>query len=115
MNQKRRRVLHAVLDDLERLRDPIDKEKAINILKTCQKKLDKCMNEEEDALDSLPESFRWSRRYDDMTDNISDLCDASGELDVMIETCQNASAFMYDSVKEDAIKAVNSIKKAIHR
>ncbi len=115
MNQKRRKVLHTVLDGLARLRDPIDKEEAIDILKACQKQVDICTNEEEAALDSLSDSFRWSRRYDDMTDNISDLYDASGELDVMIETCQNASAFLYDSIKEDAIKAVNSIIKAINR
>lgn len=115
MNQKRRNVLHTALDGLARLRDSIDKDKAIDILKTCQQQVDKCANEEEDALDSLPDSFRWSRRYDDMTDNITDLNNASGELDAMIETCQNANVFLYDSIKEDAIKAVNSIIKAINR
>lgn len=115
MNKKRRNVLHAALDDLARLRDPIEKDEAIIILKKVHVKVDKCMNEEEDALDSLPDSFRWSTRYDEMSENISDLCDASGELDTIIETCQQACVFQYDLIKEDTIKTVNLIKRAIDR
>ena len=84
MNKKRRDVLHGALDDLARLRDPIEKEKAIAILKNVQVNVDKCSDEEDNALDSLPDSFRWSARYDDMTENVSDLCNASGELESII-------------------------------
>lgn len=115
MNKKRRNVLHAALDDLARLRDPIEKEEVIAILKKVRVNVDKCMNEEEDAVDSLPDSFRWSTRYDDMTENVSDLCEASGELDTIIETCQQAGVFQYDSIKEDIIKTVNLIKRAIDK
>ena len=115
MNKKRRNVLHAALDDLARLRDPIEKNEVMAILKKVQVNVDKCMNEEEDALDSLPDSFRWSTRYDEMSENVSDLCDASGELDTIIETCQQAGVFQYDSIKEDTIKTVNLIKRAIDR
>ena len=45
MNKRRRNVLHLVLDDLERLRDPvIDKEAALKIIRNAQIKVEQCMD-----------------------------------------------------------------------
>lgn len=115
MNKQRRNVLHAVLDGLARLRDPVQKDEAINILQKAQVDVQKCADEEEEALDNRPEAFQWSAGNDAMTDNISDLTDASGELEVLIDDCQNADDFVYESVKGSVVKTVNKIKQAIHR
>lgn len=115
MNRQRRNALHKVLDDLNHLRDPVDKEEAINIIKKSQIQVEKCCDEEEAALDNRPESFQWSSANDDMTDNISDLSDASSDLEIVLEDCQEMEFFNYDLIKSDIIKIVNAIKKAIHR
>lgn len=115
MNRQRRSVLHAVLDGLARLRDPVDKAEALKILQKAQSDVQKCADEEEEALDNRPESFQWSAANDAMTDNVSDLTDASGDLEVLIENCQSDDKFSYQSVKSDVIKIVNTIKQTIHR
>ena len=48
--------------------------------------------------------FQWSAGNDAMTDNISDLTDASGELEILIDDCQNADDFVYESVKNKGKK-----------
>lgn len=115
MNRQRRSVLHAVLDGLERLRDPVEKAEALKILQQAQFDVQKCADEEEEALDNRPESFQFSAANDAMTDNVSDLNDASGDLEVLIDKCQSVDKFSYQSVKNDVIKIVNTIKQTIHR
>ena len=115
MNRQRRSVLHAVLDGLARLRDPVEKDEALMILQKAQSDVQKCADEEEEALDNRPESLQWSAGNHAMSDNISDLTDASGELEVLIDKCQSADKFSYKSVKGDVIKIVNKIKQTIHR
>lgn len=115
MNKQRRNVLHAVLDGLEKLRDPVEKAEALTILQKAQSDVQRCADEEEEALDNRPESFQWTATNDAMTDNVSDLNDASGELEVLIDQCQSAEKFSYKSAKSDVIKIVNTIKQTIHR
>lgn len=116
MNKRRRNVLHLVLDDLERLRDPvIESEGALEIFQKAQSKIEKCLDEEEEALDNRPESFQWSSDNDDMSENISDLSEANGELEILIEKCREIEAFDYELIKDDVIRIVNMIKRTIHR
>ena len=115
MNKQRRNVLHAILDGLTRLRDPVDKVTALDILNDAQNKIERCVDEEEEALNNRPESFRWSAGNDAMTDNISNLSDANGDLEILIDKCQEADDFRYESVKGDVVKIVNKIKQTIHR
>ena len=115
MNRSRRNVLHAVLDGLAKLRDPVEKEDAIVILRKAQSNVQKCADEEEYALDNRPEAFQFSALNDSMTENISDLNDASAELELLIDQCQSADKFSYNSVKDDVGKIVNMIKGTIHR
>ncbi len=115
MNRQRRNVLHAVLDGLARLRDPVERADALKILQKAQSDVQKCADEEEEALDNRPESFQWSAVNDAMTDNVSDLNGAGGDLEILIDKCRSADKFSYKSVKGDVIKIVNTIKQTIHR
>lgn len=115
MNKQRRTVLNAVLDGLERLRDPVGKEAALNILQDAQDKVEQCADEEEAALDNRPESFRWSAENDAMSDNISDLADACSDLEILIDRCRETDVYDYRLVRGDIINVVNTIKKTIHR
>jgi hypothetical protein len=116
MNKRRRNVLHLVLDDLERLRNPVmDKEVALKIIQDAQIKVEQCMDEEEAALDNRPESFQWSAGNDSLSENISDLSEANDELEILIGQCQEMDTFNYELVRNDVIEIVNTIKRTIHR
>lgn len=115
MNKQRRTVLNSILDGLEKLRDPVDKEIALKILQDAQSQVAQCTDEEEDALENRPESFRWSAGNDMMQDNISDLSDAGSDLEVLIDRCQEMDIYDYGMIKDDIINIVNTIKRTIHR
>lgn len=116
MNKRRRNTLHLVLDDLERLRDPVmDKETALKIIQNAQIKVEQCMDEEETALDNRPESFQWSAGNDALLENISDLSEANDELEIIIGQCQEMDTFNYELVRNNVIGIVNTIKRTIHR
>lgn len=115
MNKRRRNNLHCILDDLEKLRDSIDKAIAIQLIEKSQINLRKVADEEEEALDNRPESFQWSTTNDDMSENISDLNEAADDLEVLAERCQELNMFDYEPIKSDVIKIVTTIKRTIHR
>jgi len=115
MNRERRMVLHSVLDGLARLRDPIDKEEALKILKETQHNVEQCMDDEQDALDNRPESFKWSAGTTDMEDNISDLSDANADLEIALDVCEQQSVFDYEGVRSDVTNAVRTINQVISR
>lgn len=115
MNQSRRKKLHLVLDGLDRLRDPIDKEDALSILNDAQRKVEQCMDEEDDALNNRPESFRFSAANTDLEDNVSDLSDANDELEILVEQCGAMEMFHYDLIKDGILIIVRAINQAISR
>ena len=116
MNGKKRKVLHKVLDELERLKDPImDNATALGILKDSQKKVELIMDEEESDLDSRPENLLWSTVTANMQDNVSDLTDANCNLECVVEDCKNMSEFDYSVIKNDICKIVHSLNLAIYR
>lgn len=115
MNKRRRTFLHSILDDLERLRDPIDKAAALQLIDKAQINVRKIVDEEEEALDNRPESFRWSTASDDMNENISDLNEAADDLEILSDQCQEMDLFNYELIKSGVIKIVTTIKRTIHR
>lgn len=115
MNKRRRTNLHSILDGLNRLRDPIDKATALQIIGNAQINLRKIADEEEEALDNRPESFQWSAANDDMSENISDLNEAADDLEILTEQCQEMDMFNYELIKSGVIKIVTTIKRTIHR
>lgn len=115
MNRSRRKVLHHVLDELERLREPLDIPIATQILHQAQRDTEQMADEEQDSLDNRPESLMWSTTNDDMSQNISDLYDAAGDFEEAMDTCQKMTEYKYNSIKETIIHAVTLIRNSIHR
>ena len=116
MNNTGRKVLHKVLGGLERLRDPImDRETALDILKDAQDKVEKSMDEEEFSIDCIPENLQFSSRADAMRGNLSDLTDASSDLECVVVDCENMEAYSYQLIKSDILKIIRSIELAINR
>lgn len=115
MNKRRRTRLHGVLDDLDKLKNVTDSDTAFQLIQKSQTELRKIADEEEEALDNRPESFRWSTANDDMSENVSDLNMAADDLELMAADCRGRDQFNYESVKGNAIRIVNTIKQTVHR
>lgn len=116
MNRTGRTILFKVLKGLERLRDPImDRKTALEILKDSQDKVEKCMDEEELSIDSVPENLQFSSRAETMREIHSDLIDANGDLECIILDCKTKDSFSYPSIESDLLKAIRAIKFAIYR
>lgn len=115
MNKRRRTSLHGILDNLDQLKNITDSATALQLITKSQSELRKVADEEEEALDNRPESFRWSTANDDMTENVSDLNMAADDLELIADDCQGSDKFDYESVKGNVIRIVNTIKRTVHR
>lgn len=116
MNKKRRYVLQVVIDNLERLRYQINKEEAQQIIQDSIDKIQMCADDEEEAYDNLPESLQYAALGENLSDNVSDLEDAVGDLECVQAVYEDtAGQVSYDAIKSDMISAVNSITEAINR
>lgn len=115
MNKQRRNVLHKVLDGLARLRDPVEKTEAISILNDSIQKVGDIADEEESSLDNLPESLHFSAQYENLSDNVAELFDAQGDLEIAEATCQQMFQYRYEEIRINIVEAVNKIKSVIHK
>lgn len=114
MNRNRRKRLTKVVGSLEKLSDELPRKKIETTLSESQSEVEVIADEEQDALDALPENLALSQRADDMSDNVSDLYDASSDLDTALAEYKDEQK-MYREVKGDVNSAVKSIQKAINR
>ena len=79
MNKDRRKRLMAILTALLGMKALIisGKQEAAKV-RSLADEVEAIADEEQEAVDSLPENLQFSQRADDMNDNISDLYDVSG-------------------------------------
>lgn len=116
MNNKRRKVLTKALKVLAGLREPVmDRETARCIVKDALGKVETCLDEEEAALDARPDCLLWSSVSSNMQENLSDLSDALGDLECVMEDLEAMSEFDYETIKNDIGKAVKAINIVICR
>lgn len=114
MNRNRRKRLTKVVGSLEVLSNELPREKIETTLSKSQQEVELIADEEQDSLDSLPENLAFSQRYDDMSENVSDLTDASCDLDTALSEFKDEGK-QYQEVKGDVNSAVKSIQRAIDR
>lgn len=114
MNRNRRKRLTKVVGSLEVLSDELARDKVENTLSESQQEVELIADEEQDSLDALPENLAFSQRYDDMSENVSDLTDASSDLEVALSEFKDEGK-QYKEVKGDVDSAMKSIQKAIDR
>ena len=108
MNKKRRNVLRKVIAGLMKLRDPIDKKTAMQILKDAQSQVETCMDEEDDCLSGLPENLAWSARSTDMADNVSDL-------EIIIDELDESKKYDYGKIKQSISDSIHTLNSVIYR
>lgn len=114
MNKNRRKRLTKVVVSLGKLSDELPRQKIETTLSDSQNEVEVIADEEQDALDALPENLALSQRADDMSDNISDLCDASADIETAYSEFKEQQK-EYHEVRGDVNSAVKSIQKAIDR
>lgn len=73
MNKNRRKRLNRIVDSLEGLSDELQREEIESTLSDSQQEVEMIADEEQEALDMMPENLAFSQRYEDMSDNVSDL------------------------------------------
>ena len=115
MNKKRRNVLRKVIAGLMKLRDPIDKKTAMQILKDAQSQVETCMDEEDDCLNGLPENLAWSARSTDMADNVSDLGEVSSDLEIIIDELDESKKYDYGKIKQSISDSIHTLNSVIYR
>ena len=115
MNKKRRNVLRKVIAGLMKLRDPIDKKTAMQILKDAQSQVETCMDQEDDCLSGLPENLTWSARSTDMADNVSDLGEVSSDLEIIIDELDESKKYDYGKIKQSISDSIHTLNSVIYR
>ena len=115
MNKKRRNVLRKVIAGLMKLRDPIDKKTAMQILKDAQSQVETCMDEEDGCLSGLPENLAWSARSTDMADNVSDLGEVSSDLEIIIDELDESKKYDYGKIKQSISDSIHTLNSVIYR
>lgn len=116
MNRKRRTVLQIVLDNLERLREPIENSEALSIVEDALKRVENCMDDEQDALDNMPESLQMSAQATDMEDNVNDMSSALCDLECIQTEYDSADVPIgFETIKSDFDSVVNALIDVINR
>lgn len=114
MNKNRRKRLTRVVGSLESLSGELPRLKIETTLSESQTEVEVIADEEQDALDALPENLAFSQQADNMNDNVSDLCDASSDLETALSEFRDEQK-EYSEVEDDVGSAIDSIQNAIDR
>lgn len=112
MNKSRREKLNAIITLLMRLGE-LESDEALSELKKAAAKLEDVYEDEQIALDSLPDNLQYSARADMFNDNIDNLNDAMIDLGLVID--EYAKSGKVDNVQEEISSVINNCTEAIER
>ncbi len=115
MNKSRRKRLTSVVNSLEELSEDTERVKVETTLQESQEEVELIADEEQEAIDMLPENLQFSQRADDMNDNVFDLQDASAELETALAEYQENDRTTFNDIEDSVNSAVGSINNAIDR
>lgn len=82
-------------------------------LKEAAAKLEDVYEDEQIALDSMPDNLQYSARADMFNDNIDNLNDAMIDLGLVID--EYAKSGRFDNVQEEISSVINNCTEAIER
>lgn len=113
MNRNRRKELKYALNEMEEIIDSIqhhtygDVVDLMDLIEDSKYNIEYLMDEEQDALENMPENFQCSSRGEEMEENImaldqasNTLCDLSNEVDptIIVTTLQEVITTLEDLV-----------------
>ncbi len=115
MNKNRRNRLRKVIQTLEQLSEETERKTMETTLDESQQEVELVADEEQEALDCMPENLQFSQRYSDISDNVDDLQDASAELEIALSEYQEKENPTFEDVEENINDAVQYMNNAIDR
>lgn len=115
MNKSRRKDLGEVLNIVTSLKEIELNSDTLRSLRNAAKILEEVTDDEQMALDNLPENLMWSARADIFNDNLDNLLDAQIDLGLVVEAYEEAKTDPYESVKEEIASVIRNCTEAIER
>lgn len=110
MNKQRRKQIAKIVATLSELKDLKDIGKYCNILDSVDKPLQDIIDEEQEALDNMPENLFFSQRYSDMEDGLMDLEGAQTDLALASECILERGKFHGSDTKMER-QAIITLKQ----
>lgn len=86
----------------------------LQALRNAAKTLEEVTDDEQMALDNLPENLMWSARADMFNDNLNNILDAQTDLELIVEAYAKALN-TFESVKEEVASVIRNCTEAIER
>lgn len=114
MNKSRRKDLGQVLKVITSLNKMQLNPDTLQALRNAAKTLEEVTDDEQMALDNLPENLMWSARADMFNDNLNNLLDAQTDLELIVEAYAKALN-TFESVKEEVASVIRNCTEAIER
>ena len=114
MNKSRRKDLEKVLKVITSLNEMQLNPDTLQALRNAAKTLEEVTDDEQMALDNLPENLMWSARADMFNDNLNNLLDAQTDLELIVEAYAKALN-TFESVKEEVASVIRNCTEAIER
>lgn len=115
MNKRRRMSLNKAIDWLEQLQHGIEKDDVSQELERAYKLVESVHDEEEMAMDNIPEALQMTTMYENISENVDDLSDAIDNLDSIKEDFQNMDKYDYKKIKKDVVETIRLIHNVIYR
>lgn len=116
MNRSRRKRVRELLVAFMEFKEIKDISVALSKANEIYEELEKITDEEQDALDNMPENLAWSSRADDITDNLDNLNDALCDLSMIISTYEDESAETpWLSTEDEARSFLQNLTNIIER
>ena len=116
MNRHRRSILRKIVKGLRDLLSPEIWDMVPESLKKYADEVQDVCDEEEEAMDSMPENMQMSERYDNMVDNVSDLSDANADLITIADEIEHNPHYDTNKTyKKDMNGVIGHIENAINR
>lgn len=114
MNKSRRKDLEQVLKVITSLNEMQLTPDTLQALRNAAKTLEEVTDDEQMALDNLPENLMWSARADMFNDNLDNLLDAQADLELVVEAYAKA-VNTFESVKGEVASVIRNCTEAIER
>lgn len=115
MNKRRRMSLNKAIDWLEQLQHGIEKDDVSQELEQAYKLVESVHDEEEMAMDNIPEALQMTTMYENISENVDDLSDVIDNLDSIKEDFQSMDKYDYKKIKKDVVETIRLIHNVIYR
>lgn len=110
MNKDRRRRLALILEALLKMKAAIiSGEQDVEKVRELADEAELIADEEQEALDSLPENLQFSERADNMNDNVTDIYDISANITDIADALEDPDDEVTEDEFDDAYSEIEGL------